>query len=76
MPTEWLVISGWGNGGQETGQVPRRVAEALGVDCTPLDRRDSWGRQGTVWFTREQSAALRKNPDFEPAAVGEEKADE
>lgn len=38
-------------------EVPRVCAEAIGIDCTAMDRPD----RGVVWFNREQSEALRSH---------------
>jgi hypothetical protein len=46
------------------GWIPRASLERIGVDCSPLDRRDSGGRQGAIFFTREQSAAIRDDHEF------------
>lgn len=64
QPWEWLNVSGWG--GVDQGWVPRWLAEAHGVDCSPLDRtidNPIVGRltQGTVWFRKEQSEELRRS---------------
>ena len=45
-----------------SGWIPRAVLEALGVDCSPLDRGD------TLWFSRQQSAAMRAHREWHEGA--------
>jgi hypothetical protein len=61
--TEWCEITRWG--GREPGEIPRGVLEAMGIDCSPLDKRDAYGKQGTVWFTKDQADAIRRHPQFQ-----------
>lgn len=49
------------------GEIPRSCAEAIGVDCTPLDRRDERGQQGTVWFRSDQSERIHRHRHYEEA---------
>jgi hypothetical protein len=57
---EVLVVKGWD--GKVAGTVSRAAAEALGVKTAPIDSG------GTVWFTREQAEALRRDPTWRDAA--------
>lgn len=61
---EWVQVKGWGMRGEQ-GWIPRDVLEGIGVNCLPLDSRDACGRQGTVWFTAEQSQAIRLHAEWE-----------
>lgn len=54
---EWLQVQGWNR--VVKYEIPRPCVEALGVDCTPLDRRDERGHQETVWFTSGQAERMR-----------------
>lgn len=67
---EWVEIRTWT---APSGWIPRDVLEGMGIDCSPLDRRDSYGRQGTIWFKKEQSEAISRHPEWDP--VREEGAD-
>lgn len=61
---EWVQVRGWHKG---EGWIPRSVLDGMGIDTSPLDRTDSGitgDRQGTVWFTREQSDAIHKHKAF------------
>lgn len=62
---EWVQIRS-SRSGDGVGWIPRDVLESLGTDCSALDRRDSQGKQGTVWITREVSEAIRRHPHWEP----------
>jgi hypothetical protein len=71
-PLEWVCVTGWF--GRNPGWIPRFVLEEeFAIDCSPLDRRMWDGKQGTVWFTAEQSEAIRKHKWFEPEAIAETK---
>jgi hypothetical protein len=50
------------NSNELLGTVGREAAERLGVDTRPIDH----GR--IVWFTREQSEALRADPTWRDGA--------
>ncbi len=63
---EWVEVSKWG--GRHPGWIPRYVLEGMGVDCSPLDRRETWlGKetQGTVWFTASQAKEIRNHSRWE-----------
>jgi hypothetical protein len=54
---EILEVSGWDR--RVKGEIPRACVEALGIDCSAMDRRDHRGEPlGAVWFTEAQSVKL------------------
>jgi hypothetical protein len=58
---EVLEVKGWD--GKVAGTASRAAAEALGVKTAPVDIG------GTVWFTREQAEALRRDPTWRDGAI-------
>lgn len=60
-PREWFEIKpSMPYGAGIEGLIPRDVCEALGVDTSHFDNG------GTIWFTKEQSEAIHKHPEWEP----------
>lgn len=70
MKREWIMVQPQGRTtvDHEIGWIPRGVAERIGVDCSPLDRRvkDFAGRetQGTVWIRSDHAAEIRRHREF------------
>lgn len=69
QPWEWMQVKAHA-GDDERGWVPRWYAESIGVDCSPLDRRDEHGRQGTVWIRSDQSEQLHGSTWWRPSLDG------
>ena len=78
MSREWVQIRSMPN--RHAGWIPRDVLEAMGVDCTPLDRCRSAAdkpcdtpgqtcdqpghRQGTIFFRYDLSERIHAHAEF------------
>lgn len=73
---EWVQVKGWGRSGPSlrndpygnspVGWIPRYVLEEeFGIDCSPLDHPGDLKKQGTVWFSKEQSENIHAHHLFE-----------
>lgn len=85
--TEWVQINN-NPGGKSSGWITRAALEEVGVNTRALDHcynhvgmtcpndphecEETGHRQGTVWISHEQSAAIRKHRDWRPGDTFEE----
>jgi len=60
---EYLQISPHTYPPHTKAEVPRVCAEAIGVDCSALERG------GTIWFTNEQSERLAQHRHYVPVGA-------